>query len=186
MGFKKKIDTGQGEQFKFEKIGDQLEGYYVGSFDFEGDYGPTKKHCFQTSEGLAVVFGQTHLTQLLEGVEPSVLVRITLEGEKKPTKKGRRPMKLFGLEYDEEQRMDIGMVAAGASSGAQEPEEYTEGSEEESTEEESAEEEEQEEEPAPRKTARPVPAQTQRPVSRPAAAPSPEAQARVNRLLGKK
>lgn len=181
MAFKKKIDIGNGEQFKFEQKGQALEGYYVGSFDHVGDYAPTKKHIFQTDKGLQTVFGQTHLTQLLEGISPGCLVRVTLTGTKK-LKKGN-PMKLYELEYDEDQTMDVDAVAASSSQVADEEESY----EEEGNEDEG--QEEVEEEPAPkaaRPAQRPAAAAPARAASAPKSTVSPEQRARANALLGKR
>jgi hypothetical protein len=100
MAFKPVFDAGNAQVRKFENVGDQLEGYYMGSFDFEGDYGPNKKHVFQTSNGAEVVFGQAHLKQLLPSVKPGTMVRITLTGELAAKKKGRQPMKMFQIEQD--------------------------------------------------------------------------------------
>lgn len=104
MAFRRKQDTGSGEQFKFEKVGQKLTGYYLGSFDHDGEYGPTKKHVFKTAKGLKVVFGQTHLTQLLDGEKPGQLMQVTYSGDKK-MKKGN-PMKEYTLDIDDEQVLD--------------------------------------------------------------------------------
>lgn len=108
MAFKRKEDTGSGEQFKFEKVGQKLVGYYLGSFDFEGDFGPTKKHLFKTDKGVKIVFGQAHLTSLLtdaaDPVPKGVLVQVTYE-ESKKTKKGS-PMKVYAVDIDDEQQLD--------------------------------------------------------------------------------
>lgn len=178
MAFKTKVDTGNGELFKFEKNGQSIEGYFVGSFDYQGDYAPTKKHIFQTDKGLVTVIGQAHLIQMLEGLTPGILVRVTLVGSKK-TNKGK-PMKLFELQYDEDQVIDIGDVVNSAQAPNEE-----EGQEEEEQQEEEAQEEEQQ--PLPR-AARPAPAPAARASAgaAPKSTVSPEQKARAAALLGKR
>lgn len=104
MAFRRKQDIGSGEIFSFEKVGQKITGYYLGTFDHEGNYGPTKKHVFKTEKGIKVVFGQTHLTQLLEGEEKGKLVQVTYVSDKK-MKKGN-PMKMYTLDIDDEQALD--------------------------------------------------------------------------------
>jgi len=135
MAFKRKTDTSGGEQFKFENAGDSLTGYYLGSPDFEGEYGPTKKHLFKTKKGIRVVFGQTHLTQLLEGEKPGCLMQVTYTEDKK-MKKGN-PMKCYTVDIDDEQKLDASEIpttddaeepnyeAAGDDEPAEEAEEET-------------------------------------------------------------
>lgn len=123
MAFKKKQDVTSGEQFKFENEGDTLTGYYLGSFAHEGDYGPTKKHLFKTEKGIKVVFGQTHLTQLLEGEPQGILVRVTYENSKK-MRKGN-PMKMYALDIDSECVLDgvsVSNSVSDANTGSDEEE----------------------------------------------------------------
>lgn len=103
MAFRRKEDTSGGEQFKFENINQSLTGFYLGSFEHVGDFGPTKKHLFKTSKGIKVVFGQAHLTSLLAGESIGSLMRVTFTGEKR-TKKGS-PMKEYSLEIDDTQKL---------------------------------------------------------------------------------
>jgi hypothetical protein len=113
MAWNRKSDT-SGEQFKFENKGQQLTGYYLGSVDHEGDYGPTKKHLFKTQEGVKVVFGQKHLTDLLAGETVGVLMRVTFSDTKKG-KKGN-PMKIYTLDVDPDQRLDAVELVDAAES----------------------------------------------------------------------
>lgn len=138
MAFKRKADVGQGEVFKFEKIGQQITGFYLGSFDHAGNYGPTKKHVFKTPKGVKVVFGQGHLTQLLEGEAPGQLMQITYAGDKK-LKKGN-PMKEYTLDIDADQTLDADEIP-GELEASSEPEEYESPESDEPTEVEEEEEE---------------------------------------------
>ena len=99
MAFEPVFDASSATAFKFENKGDVLEGYYMGSFDYEGDYGPTKRHMFNTKQGAVVVFGQRNLMQTLPSIKAGTMVRITYN-EDKITAKGRAPMKVFGFEQD--------------------------------------------------------------------------------------
>ncbi len=120
MAFKRKTDTTSGEQYKFDAVGQQLTGYYLGSHDHDGDYGPTKKHLFKTAKGVKVVFGQRHLTDLLAGEAIGTLMQITYVGDKK-MKKGN-PMKQYTLDIDTDNTLDSDEVTA-AQEASQESEE---------------------------------------------------------------
>jgi len=101
MAFQALFDASNGTPFKFENIGDSLEAYYMGSFDYEGDYGPTKKHVFKTeTDDAVVVFGQRSLMQLLPSATVGAMLRVTLTGSKPAAKKGQQPMKLYKIEQD--------------------------------------------------------------------------------------
>lgn len=107
MAFEKLFDASNASPFKFEKKGDVLEGFYMGSFDYTGDYGPTKKHIFQTSEGAVVIFGQRNLMQQLPSATVGATLRITYTGDKVSDKKGRQPMKLFQIEQDRKNKVEV-------------------------------------------------------------------------------
>lgn len=124
MAFRRKQDVGSGDQFKFEKVGQKLQGHYLGSFDHDGKYGPTKKHVFKTTKGIKVVFGQTHLTQLLEGEAAGPMMIATYVGDKK-VQKGN-PMKEFTLDIDPDQVLDADELP-DAIEAATEPEDYDTG-----------------------------------------------------------
>lgn len=128
MGFKRKTDTSGGEQFKFETIGQKLTGFYLGSVEHNGEYGPTKKHLFKTKQGIKVVFGQTHLTSLLEGEVPGSLMLVTYESNKK-VRKGN-PMKMYTLDIDVDNQLDSSEIVAGVDAAtSQEQDEYSDESE---------------------------------------------------------
>jgi hypothetical protein len=110
MAFEKVFDASNGEVFKFDTIGDILEGYYMGSFDYQGDYQPTKKHVFSTEKGAVVTFGQRNLIQLLPSVKPGTMVRITYTEDLPPKKKGQHPMKLFEVLQDRKNTILVGEV----------------------------------------------------------------------------
>lgn len=107
MAFEKVFDAGQATVKKFENVGDKIEGYYMGSFDFEGDYGLTKKHVFQTENGAELVFGQRHLIQQLPTIKPGTMVRVVYTEDLAPKKKGQHPMKLFSFEQDKKNTIDV-------------------------------------------------------------------------------
>lgn len=107
MAFETLFDASNATVYKFENKGDKLEGYYMGSFDHEGDYGPTKKHIFDTESGAVVVFGQRHLMQTLPTVKAGTMVRITYNDDLAPKAKGRQPMKLFKFEQDRKNTKEV-------------------------------------------------------------------------------
>lgn len=110
MAFETLFDASNATVFKFEERGAKLEGHYMGSFDFEGDYGPTKKHVFSTPTGAVVIFGQRHLIQTLPTVKPGTMVRITYNDDLAPKAKGRQPMKLFKFEQDKKNTIEVAGV----------------------------------------------------------------------------
>jgi hypothetical protein len=178
MAFKKKIDIGTAEGVKFEVIGQSLEGYYMGTFDVVIQQRDVKKHVFKTADGLVSVLGQAHLTQLLGGIEPGILTRVTYVGTKKT--KQPQPMKLFEVEYDEDQREEVGQIQDRAP--VEEPAE-----EEEVQEDYAAEDDVPVEQLAPPPVRRPAPAPAARPAPAPARTTVSAAQAdRAKQLLGKK
>lgn len=106
MAFKRKLDTGSGEGFKFETIGQKLTGFYLGTFPFDGSFGPTVKHLFKTTNGKIVsVIGQKHLSGLLESETAGPLMQITYTADKKG-KKGN-PMKMYTVDIDTDQTVPV-------------------------------------------------------------------------------
>lgn len=124
MAFETLFDASNATVYKFEKTGDTLEGYYMGSFDHTGDYGPTKKHIFDTKAGAICVFGQRHLLDTLPTVKAGTMVRITYTSDLAPKAKGRQPMKLFKFEQDKTRTVEVTgveltpMAAAAEDEGA--------------------------------------------------------------------
>ena len=110
MAFEQIFDASNASPFKFEGVGAILEGYYMGSYDYTGDYGPTKKHVFNTKQGAVVVFGQRNLMQQLPSVTTGVMVRITYTGDLAPKAKGRAAMKLFKIEHDKDNTVSVAGV----------------------------------------------------------------------------
>lgn len=110
MAFETLFDASNGTIYKFENKGDQLEGYFMGSFDYQGDYGPTKRHVFSTPEGAVIVFGQKHLMQLLPQIKVGTMVRLTYIDDLAPKKKGQHPMKLFKPEQDRKNVIEVNGV----------------------------------------------------------------------------
>lgn len=105
MAFRRRRDSTNGTVFKFEKPGDNLTGFYLGSKEFESEFGVAKKHLFQTDKGLFVVLGQSNLTAQLLDEDDSPkgkLCRITFLEERK-SKKGRNMVKVYQVEVDDEQ-----------------------------------------------------------------------------------
>lgn len=118
MAFETLFDASNATVFKFDNKGDELVGYYMGSFDHEGDYGPTKKHIFDTANGAVCVFGQRNLIQTLPTVKPGTMVRLTYTSDLEPKAKGRQPMKLFKFEQDRKNTREVAGVELEATAAA--------------------------------------------------------------------
>ncbi len=178
MAFEKVFDAGQAAPHKFEKVGDKLEGRFMGSFPHEGDYGPTKKHIFDTPKGPVVVFGQKHLMDQLPGVKPGTMVKIVFKEEKPAQKKGRHPMKIFEIYQDK----DSWIAVEGVDSEPSEELVETDGYEAlNSTDDLGDESSLDAEEPAPDE----LPPSARQPQRVNAPAPDAARQAKVNALLNK-
>lgn len=158
------------------KAGQTLEGFFLGSKSVSTKTGPSTLHVLQTEKGNLGLWGSANLNSKLAQIAVGTMVFITY---KKMIKVPKGTMKLFEVEYDDEQSIHAEEVDVNFSTASSEDE----ASEEYELVEESAEEivEEVEEAPAPRAAA---------PVSRAAAprasAPSAEARARAQALLGAK
>lgn len=99
MAFVRKQDTGGGDLFKFDNVGDSITGVYLGFNEAQGDFGPYNRYLFKTDTGTKMVRGSTHINELLQNEATGQLMRLTYTGLK-PTKKGK-PMKKFELDIDD-------------------------------------------------------------------------------------
>lgn len=109
MAFENIFDASNAKSFKFETIGTVFEAYYMGSFDYTGDYGPTQKHVFKTAAAgeATIIFGQRNLMQQLPACKVGLMTRITYEKDLAPSAKGRSPMKLFQIAQDKKLTTDV-------------------------------------------------------------------------------
>lgn len=174
MARTRQLDTSQTDVYKFEKIGQELNGHYITTETIQIDGKDVAKHVFSTEKGMIAVLGQAHLTKMLTAgnIPQGAEVWIKLIATKK-AKKGM--MKVYDLDFDPESLVDVtGLAAAvsAASSAAQEPDYSNDGADEADQNSEQEDEQEQEEAPAPKQAARPAP-----PASRP---PLPGAAAKTN------
>lgn len=159
------------------KAGKTLEGYFLGTKSVNTKTGPSVVHVIQTPKGNLGLWGSANLNTNLASVAVGNMVYITY---KEMIKIAKGTMKVFDVEYDDENTIHTEGVDVNFSTASSEED----AAEEYETAEESFEEEiveEVEEAPAPRAAA---------PVSRSAAprasAPSAEARARAQALLGAK
>lgn len=102
MAFKRKTDTGTATSVKFNKVGDSVEGVYLGgTLDENGKFGPVVKHLFDTEDGMKVAFSkrESQMTRILSG-EEGKRIRLTFESSK-PSGKGNN-QKIYAVEVDDE------------------------------------------------------------------------------------
>lgn len=121
MAFERKVDSSGGDVVKFEKPGDSVTGFYVGSQPFpEGKFGPAIKFILKTPKGVKVIFAKENsaLAQLFTG-EEGKLVRVTFE-RTKPSGKGH-PTKLYTIDVDNDQTIDPEEMAAAEPAYDDEP-----------------------------------------------------------------
>lgn len=110
MAYETLFDASNATPVKFEKQGDSVEGYFMGSADHTGDYGPTKKHIFKTEQGAVVIFGQRNLMQQLPTAKVGWKTLITYTGDKPSAKKGFHAMKLFVIKQDPKDTIEVAGV----------------------------------------------------------------------------
>lgn len=106
MALEKAVRSGNSTGFKFEKRGDTLKGYYLGTTEEAVNGRPTKVHRFTNELGTFSVLGQADLYQQLKrnNVSPGTYTEISFTGETMQTGKGKSPMKLYEVAFD---RTDI-------------------------------------------------------------------------------
>lgn len=101
MAWVDKVTASGGSTAKFEKVGDSVEGLYIGvQYDANGKFGPTNKHLLKTPKGVTVVYAKpnSQLNDLFND-ETGNEIRITFVGTK-PSSKGN-PQKLYKLAYND-------------------------------------------------------------------------------------
>lgn len=157
-----KASKGSAAPFKFDAPGVTLKGYYQGQVKKTINGMPAIEHTYKTSSGLVGVLGQANILRQFEtnGVTPGTYVEITFTGETMKLK-GGRTMKVYDVAFDNENT-----DSSPEAPSDEEVADYDDGSEEE------------EEAPAPI-AARPTAPRA------PAAAASPERQARIQAMLNK-
>lgn len=117
MAMKRANGGDRGEKFKFEDEGDKLEGYYLGAgtIDIEGD--EVTVHNIKTDTGLFSPLGSADLNRKMSQVPSGARVRVVYEGKKKL--KGGKTLKVFTVDYDDEDTVEDAPSAARTLSSAQ-------------------------------------------------------------------
>lgn len=98
----KSVRSGDSVTFKFEKKGDKLVGYYVGTTEEVINNAPCKKHTFVTATGRISILGQADLyKQLIQNECLNMAVEAIFTGEYQKLK-GGKTMKLYDLYFTPE------------------------------------------------------------------------------------
>jgi hypothetical protein len=92
------VNTDGGNKFKFEEVGQVLEGHYLGDDTINIKGKEVLRHSFNINGEITSTLGSYQLNEILEKVSPGQLVRLTYKG-KKSTGKGNT-VKTFKLEVD--------------------------------------------------------------------------------------
>lgn len=87
--------------FKFEKVGDEIEGTLL-SKEISGIY-DNEVFKIQTEECVVTVFSSTVLSSQMTGVNIGDKIKIVFTGVKENTKKGQKDIKLYDVFVDDEQ-----------------------------------------------------------------------------------
>lgn len=83
------------------KAGDSIEGLFIKTETYDGNYGVTEKYIIETSDGEKWgVFSSASLANQFKNVPARSYVWITYKGEE--TTKSGRPVKVYEVEYDDE------------------------------------------------------------------------------------
>lgn len=113
MARKRVSDLDASSTVEFEKVGQTVQGYYIGAKIVTTDYGKSKLHILQTEAGNVGVWGSAKLDEKLGAVEPGYLTFITYRGKVKLP--GGKTMKKFDVEYDDEEKAEISTAALRAT-----------------------------------------------------------------------
>jgi hypothetical protein len=164
--------------------GEEFQGYYKGSKIVKTKkYGDKTVYTFQTAEGDVQIWGSANLNQKMGQVKLGSLTFITYEGEQKSKERGKNPTKLFKVEYDDAEAIDVDVPQVSFRGEPEEEQAEEQGAEDDVDQE--LEEQEEEETPPARsaKTASKPAAQSKAPASNAAAASS--AKDKLKNLLNK-
>lgn len=189
MARKKVIDLNADTTIKFGKAegalrkGSTFEGYYVGSKEVDSGMGPSKLHIFQTDEGNVGVWGSAQLNAKLTNLN-GMHTWIKFVDEVRVPK---GTMKVFEVEYDDEDTIEVGGTEINFRPTNAAEQDDSDGDSLDQDSEDSTDDLDTaaEEDLPPVKS----PPRQSAPASRPAAAArtaSPEQQAKVNAILGKR
>ncbi len=86
------VEYKESEAIKFEEVGQEFMGEFIGFFEFEGSYGPGIGYKFldvDDPELEYVIFGDSVLKTKMKNVEVNQIVKIVYRGKKKSEKTGR-------------------------------------------------------------------------------------------------
>lgn len=92
----------------------QLEGYYLGYKEVDGEFGPSRLHIFQTAEGNVGIWGKTRLNAKLTNNLLGFMLLVTFTGMIAPKKKGRKPSYGYEVQYDDENVIDVSGLTESA------------------------------------------------------------------------
>lgn len=137
--------------------GSSIEGYYKGAKEVESKFGPSLLHAFQTDEGSLGVWGSAQLDSKLKGLAGFRTIITFRDVVRVPNGE----MKVFDVQYDDEDTLDLGVLGTQIADAP-------------------TEEEAQEAEAAPVQQAAPA---ARPPVSRPTTPPAAASVARVQGLM---
>ena len=82
-------------------VGDTIEGVFIKTETYDGNYGQTQKYIIETKDGAKYgVFASASLSNQFKNVPEGSYVWITYKGEE--TTKSGRPVKVYDVDYDDE------------------------------------------------------------------------------------
>lgn len=83
------------------KAGDTIEGLFIKTETYEGNYGTTEKYIIETNDGEKWgVFSSASLANQFKNIPEGSYVWIVYKGEE--TTKSGRPVKVYEVDYDDE------------------------------------------------------------------------------------
>lgn len=124
MARKKVVALDCDSTVKFEKIGQEAQGFYLGYKTITTDVGDSKLHVFTGESGNFGIFGCYQLDTKLADVPKGHLTFVEFQGKAKL--KGGKTMKNFDVDYDDEIALDVSTISSSNSSSSNNVEESSE------------------------------------------------------------
>jgi hypothetical protein len=118
MARKKVLDLNADSTIEWAKVGQQLNGYYLGFKTVTTDFGPSKLHVLVTDAGTVGCWGSAQLDSKLGTVAKGTATFITFGGKTKIA--GGKTMKNFDVEYDDDDKMEVSSTVVNFSNDSTE------------------------------------------------------------------
>lgn len=103
MAFKKVVSGGDAAKYKFEKVGQTLEGYLISKGTITIEDKDVSRYVVKTDNDTVAFLGSHQLNEGLAPIAEGTRIRVTFLGAKKLA--GGRRVNNFDIEYNDEDTM---------------------------------------------------------------------------------